>query len=397
MSISQVFFEYSLGGEMKITGIENATFRYRSTTVRDEEGHTHPGPEHDAQMTVTRIRTDEVAEGYCFGGSNDMLEPARKALLGRNPLDREQIWQRLRHDQRSHRAQLSDRNIGAIDMALWDLAGRLVGLPVNKLLGGAREIIPAYASSMCGDNIPGGLDTPEAYARFALACKERGYPAFKLHTWMPPFGPDVKRDVAACAAVREAVGPGYPLMLDPFHEYNREEARYLGRELEKLDYYWMEEPMPEHNMSSYVWLCNELSDLMIVGPETAEGKFFTRAEWIIHGACDASRYDVWHGGITAMVKAVHMCEALGVRLEVHGAGPSNAGCLQVLGAMGIPGEYYERGLLHPLWNYDAATPWLNEIIDPLDSEGNIHISQKPGLGFDINWDFINGNIVRAWG
>ena len=72
-----------------------------------------------------------------------------------------------------------------------------------ELLGAARDKVPAYASTMVGDDVPGGLDTPQAYARYAIQCKERGYPAFKLHTWQPPLegAPSVKRDIAACAAV----------------------------------------------------------------------------------------------------------------------------------------------------------------------------------------------------
>lgn len=382
---------------MKITDVQATAFRYPSTLGRDEEGHTHPAPVHDATQVITRVTTDEEVDGYCFGGTEDMIPAARAALVGRNPLDREQIWQRLRHDQRSHRAILSDRNIAALDMALWDFAGRLTGLPICKLLGGFREKVPAYASTMCGDDIHGGLDTPEAYAKFAVACQKQGYRAFKLHTWMSPLGPDLKHDIAACAAVREAVGPDMKLMLDPHHEYSREEALELGRALEQLNFYWMEEPMNEHNVSSYVWLTGQLHSLMIVGPETAEGKHYTRAEWIVRGAADASRYDVWHGGISPMVKAVGLCDAMGVRLEVHAAGTGNAGNLQVLGAMGIPGEYYERGLLHPMWDYEASTPWLNEIIDPMDDQGNVLISQKPGLGMDINWDFIKENTIKPWG
>ena len=140
---------------------------------------------------------------------------------------------------------------------------------------------------------------------------QRGYPAFKLHTWQPPMAgaPDPRRDVAACAAVREAVGPDVPLMLDPYHYYNREQALYLGRELEKLGFYWMEEPMDEHSISSYVWLTNQL-DLPIVGPETAEGKMYTRAEWIVRGASDISRAGVSDlGGITPLIKTVHLCES----------------------------------------------------------------------------------------
>jgi L-alanine-DL-glutamate epimerase-like enolase superfamily enzyme len=245
---------------------------------------------------------------------------------------------------------------------------------------------------MCGDDLPGGLDTPEAYARFALACKAQGYTAFKLHTWQPPIpgAPDVKRDIAACAAVREAVGPDIVLMLDPFHYYSREEALALGRGLERLNFTWMEEPMDEHSTSSYVWLTEQL-DLLICGPETAEGKMQTRAEWIVRGAADISRGGVGDvGGITPLMKVAHLAESFGMRMEVHGGG---AGNLHALCAMGIPGEYYERGLLHPFVEYEQPVPWLNAITDPMDDEGYVHVSQRPGLGLDINFEYIQEHRV----
>ena len=114
--------------------------------------------------------------------------------------------------------------------------------------------------------------------------------------------------------------------------------------------------MDEHSTSSFVWLTENL-DLPICGPETAHGQMYTRAEWIVRGASDISRVGVFDvGGITPAMKTVHLCEAFRIRVEVHGGG---AGNLHVLGAMGIPGEYYERGLLHPHVDYDAETPWLN--------------------------------------
>jgi len=372
---------------MKITGIEVIAFKFRSKIVRDWEGHTHPGPEHDVIQKLTTIKTDEGIEGYCFGGSEEVVKVVEPILIGENPLDRERLWQRMKQAQRAHRRVLDDVTLGTIDNALWDFFGRLTNLPVCKLLGGYREKVLAYGSTMCGDDLPGGLDSPEAYANFAAALKAQGYKAIKLHTWMPPLGPDPKRDVAACRAVRERIGPDMPLMLDCWHHYSRQEALYIGRELEKLDYHWFEEPMDEHSISSYVWLAEQL-DIPILGPEIAEGKMHTRAEWIVQKASDLSRCAVEHAGITGLIKAVHLCEAFGVALEVHGGGPAN---LQVLGAMGIPGEYYERGLLHPFLNYEEQTPWLNEIIDPLDSEGYVHIPQKPGLGMEINWEFINRN------
>ena len=376
-----------------VRDVQTMTFLAPTRVGKDDEGHAHPAPERWVERTLTRVRTSIGVDGYCFGGSAATAAVATQTIAGMDPLAREAIWYKLLRGQRLERNTLDDRNLAVVDCALWDFAGRLTGLPVHKLLGGARDKVPAYASTMCGDDIPGGLDTPEAYAEFAAACKARGYPAFKLHTWMSPHGPDLDRDIAACAAVREAVGPEMRLMLDPHHDYTREEALRLGRALEKLDYYWMEEPMNEHSTSSYVWLTENL-DLPICGPETADGQMYTRAEWILRGASDISRVGVFDvGGITPAMKTVHLCEAFGIRVEIHGGGAAN---LQVLGAMETPGEYYERGLLHPHVDYDAETPWLTDLIDPVDSEGFVPIPQGPGLGESIDWDFIREHTVVPW-
>jgi L-alanine-DL-glutamate epimerase-like enolase superfamily enzyme len=379
---------------LTIVDVQTLTFRYRSHVGKDIHGHGHPAPEHEATHTLTRIRTSIGLDGYFSGGSAETAAVANRMISGMNPLDRETIWYRLLGSQRLERRAMDDRNLAAIDCALWDFAGRLTGLPVSKLLGSSRTSLPAYASSMCGDDIPGGLDSPEAYADFAASCQALGYPAFKLHTWMSPYGPDLERDIAACRAVRDRVGPDMKLMLDPHHDYTREEALYLGRALEELDFYWMEEPMNEHSTSSYVWLTERL-DLQIVGPETAHGQMYTRAEWILRGAADILRVGVADvGGITPSMKTVHLCEAFRMRCEVHGGGSAN---LQVLGAMGIPGEFYERGLLHPHVDHDAQSPWLKTPIDAIDEHGFVQIPQRPGLGDDFDWDFIRDNTVSGWG
>lgn len=381
---------------MKIVDVTAQPFRYRSQIARDSEGHSHPVPEYDATECLVEISTDEGVSGYCFGGhpAGAIRQVVKPMLVGEDPFYREKLWQILKQAQRGSREVLSDRLIGVVDQALWDLAGRALGQPVYKLLGGARDKVPAYASTMCGDEVAGGLNTPAAYGEFAAQCRARGYTAFKLHTWMPPipWAPDPKRDVAACRAVRERVGDDMALMLDCFHHYSREEALYIGKELEQLDYHWFEEPMDEHNVSSYVWLTEQLS-IPVLGPETAEGQMFTRAEWIVRGASDMSRGGVGDvGGITPLMKTAHLCESFGVRMEVHGGGPGN---LHALCAMGIPGEYYERGLLHPFLDYEQRTPWLNSIVDPMDEAGCVHVSQQPGLGWDINFDFIRANVVTT--
>lgn len=377
---------------MKIVDVVTESFRCKTNKARDSEGHSHPGPERDAVQTLLRIVTDEGVEGYAFGTTPNVVQNiVRPALIGEDPFYHERIWQHLAGWQRLHRT-LNDQVLASVDLALWDLVGRYLNQPVYKLLGATRDKVPAYASTMCGDDMPGGLSSPEDYANFATACKERGYKAFKLHTWMPPIpgAPNFTRDIACCAAIRERVGPDMVLMLDCYHHYSREEARKLGKALEKLDFYWIEEPMDEHSTSSYAWLAEQL-EIPLVGPETAEGKMQTRAEWIVRNASDISRGGVGDlGGITPLMKTAHLCESFGVRMEVHGGG---AGNLHALCAMGIPGEYYERGLLHPFINYDQPDPWLNELVDPLDDDGYVHVSQRPGLGWNINWDYIKENRV----
>ena len=275
---------------MKITDVTTKTFRYVSNTSRDAEGHGHPGDPHEATQTILTIHTDEGVEGHSFGADPNIVNTVLKdILIGQDPLLIEKHWQSMKHWQRLIR-KFTDSDVSHADLALWDLKGKVYGDPVYKILGGYRDKVLAYASTMCGDELKGGLSTPEEYADFADWAMKRGYKAFKLHTWQPPieWAPDPKMDVAACAAVREAVGPDIPLMLDCYHYYSRLESLYIGRGLEKLNYHWFEEPMDEHSISSYEWLAKNL-DIPVIGPETAEGKFHTRAEWIKRDIVDISR------------------------------------------------------------------------------------------------------------
>ncbi len=118
---------------------------------------------------------------------------------------------------------------------------------------------------------------------------------------------------------------------------------------------------------------------------------YARAEWIKAGACDMVRAGVGDvGGITPLVKIAHLAEAFGMQMEVHGGGVGN---LHVLCAMSAPGLYYERGLLHPFVDYEAPPAWLRSIDDPMDGAGLVHVAERPGLGQDINFDYIRDAVV----
>ncbi len=302
------------------------------------------------------------------------------------------MYKRQARRQRGSGGGFTDRALGFADTALWDLVARKAGLPAWKLAGGARDRIPAYASTMCGD--ADGLATPGDYADFAKQLVSAGYRAIKLHTWMPPVpgAPSVSRDIAACQAVREAVGPDVELMLDASHWYSRTEALRLGRALEELGFYWFEEPMEEASISSYRWLAEQLS-IPVIGPEVAWGKHLTRAEWITSGACDVLRAGpAGTGGITPVLKTVHLAEAFNLECEIHGNGTAS---LTVLGATDA-GRWYERGLLHPHVDFDQVPPHRNSLADALDENGEVALPRLPGIGDDWNVEHIGSHTAEMW-
>lgn len=361
-------------------------------------------PEVEAVQTLTKIITDEGAEGYYFGGHGhgdaDGLLPDERAalegrfknlLLGQDPFDREKFWHWM------WVANVSENLLSVIDMALWDLQARYFGVPLYKLLGGCREKVKAYASTYPN------MGTPEEYAQHALDCKRRGYTHYKIHPyyfWDPvtkqpdPGRPShIKQDIEVCYAVREAVGDDMVLSFDPWGTYRTyEEAYQVGRVLEKLNFYWYEHPMPEYRVASYEKLCREL-EIPILSPEIAAGSIYTRAEWIRRGASDMTRMDVLRGGITGQKKMAAIAEAFGVKCEVHMSGFAN---LQILGSTSEDVcEYYERGLLAPGLAYDQVPPYLHALGDPMDEEGYVHLPQAPGMGYEINWEYIEENRLPA--
>ena len=384
---------------MKIVDVEVIPFRVLRRSFLSGELQ----PLRGVTQTLTKIVTDEGVEGYYLGGSGhgdaDGLPPGDRAmvknvvkslLVDHDPYDRELFWRWM------WSSNLQENVLSVIDMALWDLQARAVGLPVHKLLGGCRERVKAYASTFAN------MGPPEVYAQHALDCKRRGYRAYKIHPyyfWDPETGKrapgrpsHIELDLEACHLVREAVGDDMALMFDVWGTYaTYEDAVHVGRELEKLGFYWYEHPMPEYRVQSYVKLTQELQ-IPILSPEIAAGSMFTRADWILRGASDMSRIDVLRGGITGVHKMAAICEAFAVKCEVHMSGFGN---LQVLGATSEDTcEYYERGLEAPVVDYETPPPYLEEICDPLDSEGYVCVPQEPGMGYKIVWDYIEENRIE---
>lgn len=374
--------------EIKITRIVVTQFSYEIADMRLEEtlgfdtvyspGHSLPGT-----GSILSIETDAGVRGETPGG----MDPrTARYLLGRNPLQRDIIW----HDLKRARRGPDGTPPGAVDIALWDIAGKLYDAPIYEMLGGWRMKLPAYASTYHGDE-NGGLTTAEDYGQFALYCKqELGYPAFKIHGWIN--GP-IEREVDAVLAIREAVGDDMDLMLDPAGAFATfDDVLKVGRACDEANYMWYEDAFRGGGFSrfAHVKLKEFIKTPLLMG-EHVRG-LEAKADTIYAKATDYVRANAnSDGGITGVMKLAALAEAHGLDVELHGGGLAHRHCMASLRNT----NYYELGLVHPKVQNNkplvyADKQWRDEL-DSVDANGCLDVPQGPGLGVPINWDYIRAN------
>ena len=329
-----------------------------------------------SELGLLTVRTDAGLEGHAFLGSamrsaaldaHGLLQVLKPIVLGQDPLDRERLWQAMW--QRSRGTTI--RTIGAVDVALWDLGGKIANLPIHRLLGSYRESAPAYASSAV-------LPSKEAYAEEAARFKAEGWTAYKIH---PPTDPVT--DIAVCEAVRRAVGDGYTVMLDSTWAYQYPEALRVGQAAQALKFHWYEDPLADDDLYNYVKLKQQLS-IPILATEYAPGGFTALAPWIVARATDYLRGDVAvKGGITPLVKSAHLAEAFHMNFEIHHGGNSLNNVANLHVTMAIRNcEFFEVLLPAAAQKYG-----LREDIE-VDARGLVHAPAGPGLGAAIDFDLI---------
>ncbi|AWT59485.1 MAG: D-galactarolactone cycloisomerase [Candidatus Moanabacter tarae] len=334
--------------------------------------------------SILTIETSAGVSGQTLGGIDDRTA---RYLLGRNPLDREIIW----HDLKRSNRVSTGAPPGEVDIALWDFAGKLYGAPVYELLGGGwRKKLPAYASTYHGDE-NGGLTTPGDFAQFAKYCKdEYGYPAFKIHGWVN--GP-IDREIDAVLAIREAVGEKMDLLLDPAGAFQTfEDVLKVGRAVDEARYMWYEDPFRGGGFSRFAHAkLRELIKTPMLMGEHVRG-LEAKADTIYTGATDFVRANAnADGGITGVMKLASLAEAHGLDVELHGGSLAHRHVMSTL----RNANYYELGLVHPkipntkppIYN---ERRWLDEL-DSVDENGCVEVPEGPGLGVQLDWDYIKAN------
>jgi len=294
-------------------------------------------------QTKVRIDTDEGVSGVSttyFGRVESspavlakiVTEQLAPAIIGEDPTIIRGIRQKLQTlTDYQGTAGLSSYGISAIDLALWDLLGKSLDVPVWKLLGAQRTAIPTYAMVGWLELDVAGLESVAAKAM------EQGFHGVKMKVGGGPLTEDVQR----IKAVRNVIGPDAPLMVDANQAFGYAEALRRGRVYEELDCRWFEEPLPAADTEAHVRLAEKL-DIPIATGENRYGQAAFR-DLIARGGVGVVQPDLRRaGGLSDCLEIGLMAAGFGVPYASHGGGAH----IHVLAA--LPNTIYvESGLLPP--------------------------------------------------
>ncbi len=383
-----------------ITGVEFTTYSFTAENLGKDYNTFNLVYEPDGKLPqsggILQIHTDAGISGEFpveRGATREQVAVCAGYLIGKDVTGREKIYNDLKRGLRHY----DMTGVGAIDICLWDIAGKMYEEPLYRLLGGTRRPLPCYASTLHGDE-NGGLGTPRDFAEFAVRCKEMGYPAFKIHGW-GLAAQDIDREIENVLAVREAVGDKMALMIDPACEIeNFGQALAVGRACDEANYFWYEDPFKDGGVSTYAHrkLRQMLSTPIL---QTEHIRMLEQhVNFLLEEATDYVRAGAHEdGGITGAMKIAHAAEGFGLDVELHGPGPVHRHVMSSIRNT----NFYELGLVHP--NVKSTRHPLyagyNDDLDGIDGEGNVYAPEEPGIGVPIDWDWVKahqtGSAVMA--
>ena len=333
---------------------------------------------------IVKVTTDDGIVGY--GESHHGRSPGavahlanttlRQLVLGMDASDVVGVWARI------YKKQLGSHGMGAaasiamsgIDMALWDIRGKAAGWPVYKLLGGSSRPIPAYAGGVAL-----GFQEPAALVDEIRPLVESGYKAVKLR-----LGDIPARDLERVAAVRKAFGDDLAILVDANTGYNVADVRQVMPGLEANNVGWLEEPFPAHDHRSYS-IAATLGNVPLAAGENHYTRFeFTRV--IEDRIIQILQPDLSKsGGITELLRIAAMASAWKLSINPHTATSAlnMAASIHFLASIENAG-YFEGDVStsNPFREQLGSTPYT------MDSDGNVRPLEKPGIGIEVDEDFL---------
>ena len=336
-------------------------------------------------VCLTEIETDTGLVGHGMTAITEeeiiaaaVREVAGPALLGADPLATERLWDQL-YWLLSPRGQTgyASHTIAALDIALWDIKAKALGLPLWRLLGGARARVPVYAT------FGFGFLERDQLAAAAKLWQGRGFKRLKMtvgnHALARrdeprPLEDVIAEDICRVAAVREAVGPDVKLYIDANCGLDLFHAAKLAKAIEQYDITFFEEPITQNDVRSMAELRRRTSIPVAAGQN--EGLAFRFRDLLIHQAADVLQPNVAiSGGYSQVLKIVGMAQAFNVPIDNGGAWPFHN--------MHLHAGVSNGGLVE--YHY-VAVKLLEQIFDdlPVPQDGWLTLPETPGLGFALN-------------
>ena len=371
---------------------------------------------HGRAFVFFKIDTDEgvsgVGEATSSGGGGSVIvgnmarflrdstagDDFRESLIGEDPQYIDRIWHKLyrRFTGGGGFGGFVTTLLSGIDIALWDIRGKALGLPIYRLFGGpVWDDVPMYTHVAPGD--------PDRAAAQARQLAGEGFTALKTDPFMPemrqhhrrymkgeisPRGAALGADTIA--AMREAVGPDVEILIDAHGNFNVPTAIRLARRLEPYDLGWFEEPV-QPNSNDALRAVREAVDVPLCVGE----RLYHRWDFVPILKDRLAEYlmpDIlWCGGISEMRKIANLAESFYIPVSPHDAsGPVNilAGAHTM---MTVP-NFYKLEFNH------AALDVHNRIIsEPLDiRDGTLHLSERPGLGVELDEEYLDAHPDPDW-
>lgn len=345
------------------------------------------------EAVVVRLETDTGLVGWGDGHTPAAPEATVAVIdhlladvaLGRDPLDIQPIWEEMYATMRlrGHTTGFLMEAISAIDIALWDVAGKALDVPVAKLLGGVfRERVPVYASSLPRVQVSGGDEAIGMLAeRAARLVEDEGHRAIKVK-----LGLDLDHDRRVLRALRGAVGPDVNLPIDVNGAYDVAGAERAARMMEEEGAQWIEEPLVPEDRRGYVRLNRKLGLTVAAGECLCNRWAFN--DWLAEGALDLVQPDVSRaGGLSESKRISDLADSHGVPFAPHvsiGTAIYLAASLQWAAA--------GPNLMVCEWPLERGALGDDLLETPFRfSDGYVPLPEGPGLGIEIDED-----ALRRW-
>lgn len=305
-------------------------------------------------------------------------------LIGKDPTKINQAWQEMQRRFWWRNGVVASSAASGIEQALWDITGKVYNQPVYRLLGGAmRDRVRLYARSDLG---------LESYVKEIEAALQEGFMAFKFGpgAFLKPFDDEKQVDSALNLAgeLRSAAGPGCDLMIDCGGIFSQQAAHRLIDGLREIKMLFVEEPVNADTPRSLTALRQTFTDVKIAAGERLMTRWGVR-EWLEVGAVDVLQCDISHcGGIGELMRIAAFAEIYGVRVAPHNPYGPVALAANLHACAAMPNFLILEHCRH--------RPWFHEVqkYGPRVEGGCVHLTDRPGLGIELNWDYVAEHPYR---